>query len=666
MTSITSTGLGSGLDIKSLVAGLVKAEGAPTIKRLDTKEALLTTKVSSYGSLKSAMSTFQSSLTALKSLSTFQKLTATSSDTSTVTASATSNADLASYSLEVKQLAKSQSLASPVFAAATSTVGTGTLTIKFGTTAYNPATDVYTGFTQDGNQGTLTLNIDPTNNTLAGLSSAINAAKAGVTAAVITDTSGSRLVLSSTQTGTNSSMEVSVTDTGDGNNTDVSGLSALAFNAAATNATQAQAAQDAVLAINGLDIVSSSNTVSTALKGLTLNLQQAQPGKIVTVGVTQNNDDVTKAIDGFVKGYNDLVKIVNPLTKYDPVAKKGGILQSDATLTGAMSQLRSQLGSMISGLNGSIKTLADIGITTQSDGTLTLNSTKLSSQLAANRSAVTGIFAVLGRPSDSNVVYSSSTTDTKAGQYAIDITQYATQGVLNGLATTSLTVGAGADSFNINVDGTQSGTIALTQKTYANYTDLAAEMQSRINSDSALKAAGVSVGVSYDGVRMVFTSKSYGSTSLVNITANTTTNLGLSIGAGSAGLDVIGKIDGVFGTGKGRELTSTTGNSKGLKLNISDNIVGPNGTVDFSRGLMEPLDKLLTNLISKAGTITSRSNNLQKDLTSITAERTKLAKHLESYETLMYKRFNHMDQLLGRMQSTGSYLQQQFNPTPKN
>ncbi|MCF7967407.1 MAG: flagellar filament capping protein FliD [Methylobacter tundripaludum] len=661
MAGITSTGLGSGLDIKSLVSNLVTAEGSAAVKRLDTREAKLTTQISSYGSLKSAMSSFQTSLAGLKNLSTFQKVTATSSDTSTIAASATSNANLGSYNVEVKQLAKSQTLASTTFSSATSTVGTGTLTIKFGTTTYDPLTDIYTGFAQDGNKGTLSLTIDSTNNTLAGVSEAINKAKAGVTAVVITDTTGSRLVLNSTETGESSSMEISVTDD-DLNNTDTSGLSALAFNAAATNMTQHQASQDAKLAINGLDIQSASNTVNTALKGLSLTLQQAQPGKIVTVGVSQNNTDIASAVDSFVKGYNDLVKVVNPLATFDAATQKGGLLQGDATLSSAMAQIRSELGSMVSGLTGSAKSLADIGITTQKDGTLTLNSTKLNSQLASNRSGVTAVFAVLGRPSNTNVLFSSSTSDTKAGQYAVDITQVATQGALNGAAPTSLTIGAGADTFEIKVDGTQSGSIALTQKTYASYAELATEMQSRINGDSALKAKGISVGVTYDAGnnRMVFTSKSYGSSSHVEITANTTTDLGLSIGAGVAGQDVAGTIGGKAATGKGQQLTSTEGDPLGLKLLISDATIGAKGTVDFSRGIMERLDKVMTNLVSKTGSFTNRTDGLQKDLAKIAKDRVQLSDRLSSLEKRLYERFNRMDALLGQMQSTASYLTQQF------
>ncbi|MDO9267613.1 MAG: flagellar filament capping protein FliD [Methylobacter sp.] len=663
MAGITSTGLGSGIDIKSLVSSLVSAEQVPVTKRLDKQEATLTAQISSYGSLKSAMSSFQTSLSGLKYASAFQKISATSSDTAIITTSAGSNADVASYNLEVKQLAKSQTLASSSFSSATSTVGTGTLTIKFGTTAYD-IDDNPTGFTQDGNQGTLSLTVDSSNNTLAGLSLAINQAKAGITASVVTDNSGSRLVLSSTKTGQNSSMEISVTNDADTSNTDNTGLSKLAYNAAAANMVQPQAAQDAILAINGLDITSSSNTVDTALKGLKLNLLQAQPGKIVTVSTSQNNDDIVTAVNSFVKGFNDLVSTVTPLTTYNTTTRKGGLLQGDPTLGSAMASLRYELGNMISGLNGSAKSLADIGISTQRDGTLTLDSTRLNSQLASNRSGVTGVFAAFGNPSNSNVLFLSNTADTKAGQYAVDITQIATQGVLNGAAPSSLTIGAGNDTFSIKVDGTQSGSIALTQKTYASYAELATEIQSRINGDSALKAKGLSVGVAYDtdNNRMVFTSKSYGASSQLQITANTTNTLGLSVSTGTAGFDIAGTIGGLAATGKGQILTSTAGNSTGLKLLIEGTTTGSKGTIDFSRGLIERLDKVMTGALSKTGTFTNRTNGLQKNIDQITKQRTELADRMSSLEERLYKRFNRMDAMLGRMQSTASYLTQQFAP----
>jgi flagellar hook-associated protein 2 len=214
------------------------------------------------------------------------------------------------------------------------------------------------------------------------------------------------------------------------------------------------------------------------------------------------------------------------------------------------------------------------------------------------------------------------------------------------------------------VDGTQSGTIELTQKTYASYAELATEMQSRINGDSAIKAAGVSVGVSYD-TGMVLTSQSYGASSQVEITANTT-SLGLDGATGIIGLDVAGTLGGQPATGKGQELTSIAGASMGLKLLISDGTMGYSGTVDFSRGIIERLDKVMTGLLGKTGTLTNHSDGLTKGLDDITKKRAQLSERLSSLETRLYTKFNAMDLLIGKMQSTGSFINQQFFKTTKN
>jgi flagellar hook-associated protein 2 len=232
-----------------------------------------------------------------------------------------------------------------------------------------------------------------------------------------------------------------------------------------------------------------------------------------------------------------------------------------------------------------------------------------------------------------------------------------TQGVLTGsTAPTSLTISPVNNSFAINVDGAQSGAIALTQQTYTSYDDMAKEMQTQINADSTLKTSGASVGVSYDAAnnRMIVKSNRYGADSQVIITANTTT-LGLSVGAG---------ISGVGPSGKGQELTSTTGDSQGLKLIIGDNLSGNKGTVDFSRGLMEQLDSLMTGLLnSTTGSFTTRTNSLQKGLTNIATDRTKLATRMAALQTSLLARFNKMDALVGQMQSTSTYLTQQFKST---
>ncbi|MGX2040757.1 flagellar filament capping protein FliD [Methylocaldum sp. MU1018] len=676
MAGITSTGIGSGLDITSMVSQLVQAERAPVSARLDRQEAEIQSRISSFGNFKSALSAFRDSLSGLKNLSQFQKISATSSDSSAVSASAESNADLGNYKIEVKQLAQSHALATGYFASADAVVGAGTLTLKFGTTDYTPPAGAvpgsYNGFIQNPDKGTLTLQIDSSNNTLSGVRDAINNAKAGVTAVIVNDSGGSRLVLNSSDTGAENSLQISVADD-DGNSTDTTGLSVLSFNATAANMQQTQAALDAKIAINGLEVADASNTIKDALKGVTLNLQSAQAGKIVNVSISQSNDDIKKLIEGFVKSFNELAKTDKALTGYDANQKAGGILQGDPTVRGGMVQLRSELGRFIQGLDGSTKTLADIGIRTQRDGTLSLDSAKLNEALNADRSSVAALFAPIGRPTDSGIVYSGSTADTKPGAYAINITQTATQGFLNGSTVNSLVVDADNDTFKIKVDGVLSADITLTQATYSNHAALAAEIQSRINGDSALKAKGVLVGVSYDNAnnRFVIQSKSYGSDSQVEITQadnNSEATLGLKLGSsladGTGGKDVAGSIGGSDATGKGQELTATSGDAQGLKLLVADAKAGDRGVVSFSRGLIERLDKVLSGLLDSNGAIKARTDGLEKSLEKIQDSRELLESRMSDLQKRLLDRFNRMDALLGQFQAISSYLSQQLATLP--
>jgi flagellar hook-associated protein 2 len=338
MSVITSTGLGSGLDINSMISKLVAAEKAPKASRLDRQEAELQAKISGFGTIKGTLSDFRSSLDPLRNASTFQQLEASTSDATIVSASTKSNADPGDYSLDVKQLAQMHALATKAFNSASDRIGTGTLTIRFGTTTYDGLTDSYTAFSQNADIGTLSLTLDTSNNSLSGIRDAINDAKAGVKASIINDGTGYRLILNASNSGAKNSLEITVTDD-DRIDTDGSGLSALAFNASSTQMTQTQRGQDAIVKINGLEITSASNTVSDALKGVTLALGQAQPGKPVNLSIKPDNDEITKSIEAFVEKFNEVTDTIKKLSSFDPQAKKGGALMGEASIRGAVARM---------------------------------------------------------------------------------------------------------------------------------------------------------------------------------------------------------------------------------------------------------------------------------------------------------------------------------------
>ncbi|MBK5964128.1 hypothetical protein CCR95_08525 [Thiocystis minor] len=668
MTTVTTTGLGSGLDINNIVTKLMEAERTPQTVLFDKQEATDQARISAFGSFKSGLSAFQTAVGSLRHSTSFSQMQATSSEAEAVSASASLNAEAGDYTLNVKQLAQAQNLASKTYANTTDVVGSGTLTIKFGTNNLDPVTGDPTDFTQNPDEGTLTLTLDATNNSLLGVRDAINKAGAAVKASIVNDGGGNRLVLTSTSTGARNGMEITVADS-DGNNTDASGLSALAFNQTAPQMSQTLAAQDAVVGINGLDVTSTTNAVSTALKGVTLNLHKAQPGESVNLSIAANTSGITEGVQGFVDKFNELVTTVNSIASYDPETRKAGVLLGDFTVQGAMRQIRSFLTRSVDGLDGSIKSLMNIGISTKADGTLALDTEKLSAAIKTNKNDVVALFAPLGVASDNGVTYVSKTADTKAGNHALAVTTAATRGSLAGAAGPSRLVDASNSALLLTVDGVASGSIAITQGNYATGAELAAELQSRINGDANLKAGGASVTVQYNGTTFSIESRRYGSESEVEINqigaAESGALLGgLAVGAGTAGKDVVATLNGKETEGVGRQITGLTGDAKGLRLELNDDVIGDRGSVRYTSGLVAQLDEVFAGLLGAQGTLESRLGSLQDSVATIEQERTDLTTRMEKYELQLFKQFNAMDKLVSQFQSTSTYLTQQLANLP--
>ncbi len=669
--TVTSTGLGSGLDVSGIVSKLVAAEQTPQATLLSRKEAVDQAKISALGSFKGALNDLQSAIGAMKNSSSFAKMQGVSSDSSVVAASTSLNAEAGNYAVTVKQLAQAHSLATKAYTNPSDVVGTGTLTIKFGTNTLDASGKIPTGFTQNPEQGTLTLTIDSSNNTLTGVRDAINKANAGVNASIINDGTGNRLVLTATKSGAKNGMEITVNDS-DGGHTDASGLSALAFNAAATpQMTQTQVAQDALANINGLDVTSASNTVSGALKGVSLSLLKAQPGQTVYVSVSANSGAITQGIKSFVEKFNAVVATVKSVASYDEKTQAAGVLLGDFTVQATMRQLRNYVTKPVDGLDGSVQSLVDIGITTKSDGTMALDTSKLSSAIAANSNDVVALFAPIGVPSDSNITYVTASSDTQPGDYALQVTAAATRGILAGGASPSLVVDTNNSALKLKVDGIASGNISITQGTYATGSELAAEIQSRINGDTALKSAGVGVTVQYDSTAGKFSiqSRRYGSASLVEITqigalASGATLAGLGVGAGTTGTDAQATLDGQAVSASGRLISGLTGSAKGLQIELSDDITGDRGTVRYTKGLVSQFDQTLGGLLDSKGTLDSRVQSLQDDVTAINKAQSDLTKRMSALQAQLLEQFNAMDKLVSQFASTSTYLAQQLATLP--
>ncbi len=387
------TGIGSGVNIDEIVKASVAAEKAPKQNQIDKLESKTTTKLTSLGSLKSAVSEFQTALALLNSPTSFLTKSATSTNTAALSATGSSSAIAGSYKIEVSKLASSSKIASAaITGGSTAKFNTGSLEIKV------------------GSDTALTVNVDSTNNTLAGVRDAINAQgkTAGVSATIVTDSQGSRLVLSSTKMGDGNDITMTGTSTGTGNGS----LEELTFPGAtldpANFASTAEydaavakggktlaAASSAKMTIDGLEVVSDSNTVDKAIDGVTIKLTAVtKENEPLTLNVADNTTAVKTNVQNFVTAYNKMMSTINSLTKVTTVANSDPVvagLAGDSTARSLVSSIRSELVSNKDN-GGAISALANLGITTKTDGTLEVNSAKLDTAISENYEGVAAYF----------------------------------------------------------------------------------------------------------------------------------------------------------------------------------------------------------------------------------------------------------------------------------
>ncbi len=385
------TGIGSGLDIDSIVAGMVAAERAPKETQLANLEKKTTTQITAVGALKGAISDFQTALAALNKPELFQARSATSSKSDLVGVTATTTAGAGSYQLEVKSLASSSKVALaaiPNTTEAPARFTSGAFEVSLGVPGIPPAPNTKESFS---------VTIDESNNTLAGVRDAINTAgkDMGVSATIVTDEYGSRLVLSSSKTG--AGRDITVTATG-ADEPGLIGLSALNFTGISGTGKDARvltSAQSAELYVDGLKVISETNKVDGAIEGITLDLKaKTVANEPLTIAVAEDKAGVKKQIQSFVDSYNKLIGVINAQTKVTSVgegkAPVTGALVGDATARTLLNTIRNELVNVQG--DGALRALTDIGITTQKDGTLAIDSAKLDKAMASNFGELAGLF----------------------------------------------------------------------------------------------------------------------------------------------------------------------------------------------------------------------------------------------------------------------------------
>ena len=364
--ALTSSGIGSGLDIDSLVTQLVAAEGSAPSFRLNKREAVYQSDLSAIGQLKSALSEFQTSLESLSSVDKLQPRSSSSSDTSIFTASADQTASAGSYEIEVLTLAQPAKVRSNSFTDSdTEIIGTGTLGISLGTSTFQIA-------------------VDSSNNTLEGIRDAINNApdNSGVSASIINVDGGPQLVLDSSTNGSANTITIAATDDDGADGFDLARLA---------NLTVAQPAQDATFYLDNQLVTKDSNSFSDVITGVTINLKKEAVGAPETLTVELDSGAIEAKVKRFALTYNALTDTLKTLSSYDPETKIAGPLQGDALLRGVQNSVRNILGGSIDGLK--YGNITELGITTDEAGHFQVDTTRLAEVMSEDFTAVSELFA---------------------------------------------------------------------------------------------------------------------------------------------------------------------------------------------------------------------------------------------------------------------------------
>lgn len=388
MVSVLNTlGVGSGVDTTALIDALVSAEKTPRTAALTARTTRNDARISGVAQVNAGLSGLITALSARTAGGALGPLPS-SSDATIVAASATTGATplLSPVDIAVRALAGGQTIVSGAVASAAAPVGRGTLTLTLGT----KTSDGTGGFTFAGAAAAVDVPIDATNNSLTGLKDAINAAQAGVTASIIADGSGARLVLKGPSGAASAFIVTASPADGD------TGLNRFVHMPSGSPMTVAAAARDAAVTIDGIDVTRPTNHFSDLIEGVTLDLRRAAPGTTVTIAATRDADGLKSAIGDLVAALNAVGGIATGLLHAATATDPAGVLAGDDTMRRLAAEVSALTSSaVVGGPVGTPKRLADLGVTTARDGTLSVDQTKLGAAVAADPDAVERILVAL-------------------------------------------------------------------------------------------------------------------------------------------------------------------------------------------------------------------------------------------------------------------------------
>lgn len=651
---ISALGIGSGIDINKLADQLTEASKSVQAEKLTSKKTLLETQISDFGLLRSSLSKLEAAAAALGSADTFNAKSLSIPDTNLIAITKLdAKAVAGSYQLKVEQVAQAQSLSSGTFSSTTAPIGKGTLVLRLG--EWNSALD---DFTVDSSKKGATITIDDSNNSLTGLRDAINKENIGVTASIVSDGGSYKLLLTSKSGAKN---EIEITATEDAGSP---GLASFNFNESSRSMVQEQEGLDAKVRINGLLVNRESNNITDVIDGLEFDIFGASLTETVSITVKEDKSTAETTIRDFVTAYNTFKTEVEKLIGFDTEAKEYGSLHRDPLAKNLLQGVRNVLSAGVPGLTSDFSSLSTIGIRTKIDGSLEIIENKTDTDFRAaidkHFEAVRDIFVPKTSSTAPDIAVTKYSANSQPGTYDVVITQQPSKGKLEADPVASFPIDTtGKDySFTFSLDGTSSSSISLPAgKTYATGQELASEIQSLINLDSKFKDARTSVGVTFDGNKLVFQSDAYGAASKVGFSAvgADMADLGISVATGTSGTDVAGTVDGVAAFGFGNVLLPGIGSkAEGLSMTIQPGATG--GKITFTRGFAGTLTSLVNEYLKSSGVIKEREATIDKDIKKVGTDEEALTRRSDAYRARLMAQFTAMESIVRSLNSTGSFL----------
>ncbi|HEX7241033.1 MAG TPA: flagellar filament capping protein FliD, partial [Longimicrobiaceae bacterium] len=434
----------------------------------------------------------------------------------------------------------------------------------------------------------------------------------------------------------------------------------LGFGTTATAVTgrlrEVVAGSDARLRLDGVLLSRQGNSVSDALTGVTLNLQQAEPGTVVELSVARDTDAIVSSVKGFASAYNAVADFVKGQ------GAAGSPLAGNGTLRSTLSSLTSVLLTPVEGLGSTTYRRPTIaGVSLSRTGQLEVDDARLRAALASNLADVKALFGTAGTTTDGEVSFVNSTAKTQPGSYAVSVTAAATRAGVTGSGFSGVYSDDGsADTLTLTdaVSG-KSGSIQLAGG------DTAETIAAKLN--TLFQTEGMKLTASRSGSELSLSGTDYGSAASFTVAwsgggSDGTAQLGLAAGS-YAGTDVQGTLGGLAATGLGQVLSGAAGGAtEGLAVKYTGSTARAAGSVGFVLGTGGMMTRLVDQLTRAGdGTVSGQVDSLRRSIDSLNSRAEEVQKRLEVRREAMVRQFTAMEQALSRVQSQGSWLAAQIS-----